>query len=65
MSHPLQIKKESHFGLKKKFYDLGYSQGIKGIEPQERASVYYMKGFREGKKTAEKVSKYKTIDNWV
>lgn len=65
MPHVLEIDKESHLGLKKRLYDVGYQHGLKEWSPKERISTYYMKGFSDGKKEAEKNKQEDTIDDWV
>lgn len=65
MSHELRIKKESHFELKKRLFDLGYNHGYKGIEVQEPESAYYLWGYQKGKKTAQKFSKSQEKTNTI
>ena len=69
MSHELKIEKESHFGLKKKFYNLGYNHGFNGAEIQELESQYYLAGYQKGKKIAQKVFEKRkqasTLDDWL
>ncbi len=67
MSHVLEIKKDTHFELKKRLYDLGYQQGLKGLEPELKSgiysSIYYMEGFTKGKKDAER-KKIESIEDF-
>ena len=72
MPHELKICKESHFGLKKKLFDLGYTHGFNGKDIELPESAYYLRGYQKGKNFGKKANEFEdsgqktnTIDDYV